>query len=533
MNIRMSARGAWAAACLVGLIALIAANRPLRGDETPSLTVPVKDLSSGGAENDPAAQQPAMTAGTAEQDRPQPTTPGGKLPQYQLGHHRLAVPSADELQNPRLRLILALPAEPVLIEAEVTIDGQPFHTPRERRVEQIVKEAEAGETSLTEVSDRVRRYRQATGAAPSADEVRWLLTNWIDGPTLLLLNDNFQRFRADQRPVFHVLDGDRDGKLSTDERQRAAQSFGECDLNRNDLVEYAELAEAANDPRRRQPARPGRGPLLVLLPDESQAPAAYRRLAASYSDSESATMSATVPRFDANSDGRFDADELAALRSAEPDVRLTVAFRADDPSRSRLTCAAASPRFTDAVTDGKISGTTVTLPLGGALVEFSAVQDGASDQMSDQVSLGAVDDGYPLLPVVDPNEDGRFTIRELRGLPERLGAFDRNGDERVTGDEVPPTLRVCFGLGPQVHRELAGLRRVRSEPATPPVAGPEWFVRMDRNDDGDLARGEFPGTDEQFADLDADGDGLVAAEEALSFDKTSPESQDVNSGEMR
>ena len=39
---------------------------------------------------------------------------------------------------------------------------------------------------------------------------------------------------------------------------------------------------------------------------------------------------------------------------------------------------------------------------------------------------------------------------------------------------------------------------------------------MDRNKDNDLTRGEFPGTDEQFAAIDADGDELISAEEALA-----------------
>ena len=39
-------------------------------------------------------------------------------------------------------------------------------------------------------------------------------------------------------------------------------------------------------------------------------------------------------------------------------------------------------------------------------------------QPSDQISIGAVNDGYPMLPDLDPNDDGRLTVRELRGVPE-------------------------------------------------------------------------------------------------------------------
>ena len=51
-----------------------------------------------------------------------------------------------------------------------------------------------------------------------------------------------------------------------------------------------------------------------------------------------------------------------------------------------------------------------------------------------------------------------------------------------------------------------------------PTAGPLWFRKMDKNRDGDVSRREFLGTDEQFRQIDADGDGLISAEEAERYD---------------
>ena len=118
------------------------------------------------------------------------------------------------------------------------------------------------------------------------------------------------------------------------------------------------------------------------------------------------------------------------------------------------------------------------------------------------------------------NDAGRMQTvqtlaRELRSLVERLTKFDRDQDGELSLGETPATIRVCFGLGATVHQELAGLRRVERGPQTPVTPGPDWFVRMDRNKDNDLSRKEFPGTDEQFVTLDADGDQLVSADEAL------------------
>jgi hypothetical protein len=46
------------------------------------------------------------------------------------------------------------------------------------------------------------------------------------------------------------------------------------------------------------------------------------------------------------------------------------------------------------------------------------------------------------------------------------------------------------------------------------LSGPEWFRRMDRNQDGDVSAREFPGTSTQFKTLDTDQDGLMSASEA-------------------
>jgi hypothetical protein len=154
--------------------------------------------------------------------------------------------------------------------------------------------------------------------------------------------------------------------------------------------------------------------------------------------------------------------------------------------------------------------------------QFSAVQAAASDQ----ISLGAVVDGYPLLPSLDPNDDGRFTIRELRELDTRIRRYDTNADDQLTENEAIPPIRVCIGLGPTAHRELAAVRSVVSVAPTEAVEPPEWFVRMDRNADQDLTRGEFPGTDDQFDALDADGDGLISGSESILLDSGEDESRD-------
>jgi Ca2+-binding EF-hand superfamily protein len=363
------------------------------------------------------------------------------------------------------------------------------------------------------------------GPEVSPDEVRWLLTNRIDGPTLLMLNDNFQRFRASQRPAFYVLDRDRDSVVSAQEIQLAVESFKECDLNRDDIVSYAEIGEVANDPRLKQTQHAGFGKLIFEVPDSaadttSSLTDLYRRLAACYARPGSdqpadQPVSHIVPRFDTNANGRFEPAELHALQQDSPDISLQVAFNTAAPDQATITIVAVAPRFKAAVSDSTIDEHSLTLPLAGTLVRFSALQGDPGDQ----VAVGAVDDGYPLLPAIDPNHDGRFTIRELRQLVDRLNQHDLNQDGSLTATELRSTVRLCFALGPHVHQELARLRDTYNQSYASAVAGPEWFVRMDRNKDNDLTRSEFPGTDEQYASLDADNDQLISAQEALNFEQ--------------
>lgn len=564
----------WLMISCTGLAAALAEGNDQPSNDGDRLVAAVKVLRA-------ASPQPAMamTAQMATAAEARPTTPGGKLPQYQLGHlNRSALDAADPTK-PGLRLLLALPNAPILVEADITINGKPYLMAREERVQDLLKfvadpeqhrdsqrtlkeratellsnitqaaaekitaggsddessdepaSAEEKTTNsergdLTEaaavaevpeyvepasVYERIERYMAATEERPTSSELRWLLTDWIDGPPVLLLNDNYQRFRADQSPVFDVLDRDRNKIVSKEEIGLAVPSFNECDLNRDGLIEYGELADASKDPRD-QSRHAGHGKLTFLLPNADSASGVYERLAHRYSKSPEDELS--LPRFDPNKNGKFDSDEIEDLNGRTPDVRLRVSFYTLRPTRSQIELVAVAEEFSSVAFQPTVMSNSITLPVDGTTVDFSAVQSSHSDQ----ISVGAVDDGYPMLPVVDPNGDGRFTIRELRSLRDKLIEFDTDQDGTLTEDETRSTIRVCFGLGPTAHAELSTLRNMVPPDAPPPKSGPDWFARMDKNKDGDLTREEFLGTDEHFNRADADDDKLVSPNEAEAYD---------------
>ena len=243
----------------------------------------------------------------------------------------------------------------------------------------------------TSVYKRIERYIAATEEQPTAKELRWLLTDWVDGPVVLLLNDNYQRFRADQTPVFKVLDRDRDQSISAKELELAVTSFQECDLNDDGVVMYTELAEVAKDPRDRV-QHAGHGKLIFTIPTEATADSTYERLADRYRlPEEDATL---LPRFDTDKNGRLDKAEIEDLKRRDADLKMTINFNTKKPNASRIEITQIAAELTDAARQPVTNPNSVTLFLAGTQVDFSAVQTADSDQ----ISVGAVDDGYPMLP---------------------------------------------------------------------------------------------------------------------------------------
>jgi Ca2+-binding EF-hand superfamily protein len=113
---------------------------------------------------------------------------------------------------------------------------------------------------------------------------------------------------------------------------------------------------------------------------------------------------------------------------------------------------------------------------------------------------------------LDSSGDGRLSPRELHVAPQRLKELDRDGDEQLTRAEVPPLVTLSIDRG---DRNGGGAARVSRLNA--PVRGdegPRWFKAMDRNGDGDIGRGEFLGSEEQFRQLDANQDSFIDAGEA-------------------
>jgi Ca2+-binding EF-hand superfamily protein len=129
-----------------------------------------------------------------------------------------------------------------------------------------------------------------------------------------------------------------------------------------------------------------------------------------------------------------------------------------------------------------------------------------------QIRCRAGEAGDALFTMLDSNDDGRLTTREIEGAEARLAAFDRD-DNGLSVLEIPNVMLLGIVRGDPQADDNSFRQGLVVSPTREKSGLPDWFLGMDRNDDLDLSRREFLGDDQQFADLDENGDGFIASDE--------------------
>jgi Ca2+-binding EF-hand superfamily protein len=147
----------------------------------------------------------------------------------------------------------------------------------------------------------------------------------------------------------------------------------------------------------------------------------------------------------------------------------------------------------------------------------------ATEAVGAAPTISVADNGRALFEMIDVNNDGRLTVRELRGAWARLAPYDHNGRGAISREEIPRQFQVSIAESGFAANAVPQMQ-IQQAMAAPPTApgrierGPLWFRRMDVNGDGDVSPREFLGSLEDFHRIDADGDGLISLEEAEAFD---------------
>lgn len=158
---------------------------------------------------------------------------------------------------------------------------------------------------------------------------------------------------------------------------------------------------------------------------------------------------------------------------------------------------------------------------------LNAVQDMRDAAQVTWVTLHYAEEGKGLFDLIDSNGDGQLSPRELQHLDRLIDQLDRDGDGQVSRAEIPRVYRASFrsgsandGGGRFPVRFVVSARLAPVPPVPQRTKGPLWFRKMDRNQDGDVSRREFLGSEADFRRIDTDGDGLISRAEAERADRT-------------
>jgi Ca2+-binding EF-hand superfamily protein len=142
------------------------------------------------------------------------------------------------------------------------------------------------------------------------------------------------------------------------------------------------------------------------------------------------------------------------------------------------------------------------------------------------VTLVLANQSRGLFDALDVDRDGRLSVREMRGAVKLLEQFDHDKKGYLVRADLPRSYQLTLRRGPSSAGGLGGGAQIfdlyngagAADGLPELTTGPLWFRKMDRNRDGDVSRREFLGSDEQFRQIDTDGDGLISADEAERFD---------------
>jgi Ca2+-binding EF-hand superfamily protein len=413
-----------------------------------------------------------------------------------------------------------------------------------------------------------RTYDKIENGLVDRVEARAYVAQNFQGPAFVLAgNTSVGQAVSQTTDIRKFLDIDKNGVLSRDEVAKATERLKSRDADKNRLVYAHELIGKSTTTRVLSP------PVLAFrLGPTADVDTIFASIQERYQDADervSATSFPVLPKLfsktDENKNGQLEKAEVHEFNALKPHVKLVVNLGnasqmtklslinlADELERVNDLAGRAivitSPRFKlsfsatpsprpisrestgtryleqfDKDKNGYLIESEVT---GGLSRQFRvwdangdgrvyakdivAAYDWATGPQRSRVRATSKTQGDILFQTLDESNDGRLSLREIGLAAQRIMTFDKNKDGQIRPEETPATLVVVFGQG-------TARFPTASRSATPAKGiGPEWFVRTDRNGDGDLTLNEFLGSMKQFDELDTNNDGFIDRTEARS-----------------
>lgn len=120
-----------------------------------------------------------------------------------------------------------------------------------------------------------------------------------------------------------------------------------------------------------------------------------------------------------------------------------------------------------------------------------------------------------LFELLDDNRDGLLYVRELRTAWERLRPLETTDSSDITSAILQPCLTIQLVSGPFQNEDSISQTRPKKDFSSAPL----WFQKMDRNKDGDISRGVFLDSREDYNLIDSNGGGLICLAEAQAYEQ--------------
>jgi Ca2+-binding EF-hand superfamily protein len=505
--------------------------------------------------------QPSVTTTASKMEQVKITEAKNPIPVKKEPTPASIKPSVDRekqtkpfVSKPERAAILA-PGGPIVVDLVVAIDGRPHANLFDDVINQVLKAADSdkdGHPTWRELANS-KDYLERQGANASSDADRqlksWLeqydrnhdgeiqrdeAASWLGrdaGVTARAFDARGTRSYAAvpsaTSRIWKLLDIDHDNRLSKVEIARAPATLLSLDANDDGMITPEELVPLREqlrvDGERGSTFNTTANPyaaiylepqyeldrLEYILTDVYAAQQVLRP------ESFSSLLRA-YKELDTDGDDQLTQDELIAMRSMKPQLKLAVDFGTQSAKHFPKVAVLEHASEIEIVQQPAPDRLILRLGTTRMIVVAQDRSPGATSPMAtsgSEIRMIVHDQSDSLGEVLDSDSDGKLGEHEIATSAERLLKFDTNADGQISNEELPYYMIVAIVRGERpgeqsLYRPVSGSQL----PATSDA--PSWFAHADFNGDGYISRREFLGTADQFSSLDQNRDGFISNDEA-------------------
>lgn len=441
-------------------------------------------------------------------------------------------------QDPKERFLLLTPGGPIVIEASIYVDGQPFRIAREELTAKQMKAADTdGDGKATwdeavanprfgfgrftyyarnkaQLQATIKRYDLNKDGLVDKAEARSLVASLGGGGAVFRVVQGATAYS--QPDIKKLLDADGDGVIGQQELETAPDKLKSRDANDNDLLEPNEAGGGAvrNQYRniqiggRRTTVR--RGTTAFLLGPSANLVTIYTAMAEKYAGDDKQIraddfrwFSQMVNDLDLDQSGTLDSGELVGLHLVKPHIAIDVNLGKSEQRPAGLRIAAIVEELGDLNRFSKEFGSQIVIERPGMKLTLSA------PKVSNRYAANYGRSAKSMLTRYDLDKNGYIDKEEIKKvtganqqyLVKQFERWDADGNGMVFAKEIEAAY--LEQLAPRMTAVMA----------TSTHQGPSFFNALDETGDNRLSLREMKIAAKRLATFDKNADGKLGVEE--------------------